>query len=260
MEDYIPEVAAGGDEVLPPQKEETINESTEPIAQETQAETHDQDEAPRAPNTRPSPKQSWKELRTQKEQAERERDEALRILRDIELQRQASQHAVPQEDDEIRLAPDELAEGKHLSKVDRKIKKLEEQIQQYHQKTAELTAEARLKAQYPDFDKVVSADNVKTLREEFPELAETLNANNNLYSKAVAAYTMIKKMGIHVEDVFQSERQQVQKNIAKPKVIASLSPQQGDSPLSKANAFANGLTPELQAALRKEMDEARRNL
>ena len=38
-----------------------------------------------------------------------------------------------------------------------------------------------------------------------------------------------------------------------------MSPQQGDSPLSRANAFANGLTPELRVQLIKEMEEARKN-
>jgi hypothetical protein len=41
--------------------------------------------------------------------------------------------------------------------------------------------------------------------------------------------------------------------------MASISPQQGDSPLTKANAFANGeLTPELKAQLWKETNQYRR--
>lgn len=39
-----------------------------------------------------------------------------------------------------------------------------------------------------------------------------------------------------------------------------LSPQQGDSPLSKANAFANGLTEDLKKQLQKEMFEARNQI
>ncbi len=50
----------------------------------------------------------------------------------------------------------------------------------------------------------------------------------------------------------------IQKNASKPKPLASVNPQQGDSPLSRANAFANGLTEELKDQLRKEMSESRR--
>jgi hypothetical protein len=56
-----------------------------------------------------------------------------------------------------------------------------------------------------------------------------------------------------------ADRAAAQKNASKPKPLASVSPQQGDSPLSRANAFANGLTPELQKQLRQEMEEARKN-
>ena len=253
---FIPEVSAGGDEVLPPQpaeqsEEQVIEEVSEQLAAapEPEVPTH----AAR------SPQQSWRDLRVAKEQAEAERDEAMRILRQIELQKHSPQPAAKEEED-IRLGPDELAEGKHLSQVDRKIKKLEEQLWQYQQKTTEMTAEATLRSKYPDFEKIVSNENIKQLKQDYPSIAETLSSNPNVYSKAEAAYQMIKKLGIHVEDVFQNERAQVQKNLAKPKPIASLSPQQGDSPMSKANAFANGLTPELQKQLLKEMSEARRNL
>ena len=60
-------------------------------------------------------------------------------------------------------------------------------------------------------------------------------------------------------DNYKTDRELAQKNASKPKPLASVSPQQGDSPLSRANAFANGLTNELKAQLRKEMEEARKN-
>jgi hypothetical protein len=44
------------------------------------------------------------------------------------------------------------------------------------------------------------------------------------------------------------------KNASKPKPLASVSPQQADSPLSKANAFANmPLSKEVKNQLHKEM-------
>jgi hypothetical protein len=57
-----------------------------------------------------------------------------------------------------------------------------------------------------------------------------------------------------------ADKLRAQKNAAKPKPLASVNPQQGDSPLSKANAFANGLTDDLKKQLRKEMEDARRSI
>ena len=86
------------------------------------------------------------------------------------------------------------------------------------------------------------------------------NSSNDLYSTAVSAYTMIKNLGIAPKgDDFMVQKAQAQKNAAKPKPLASVNPQQGESPLSKANAFANGLTDDLKAQLLKEMYAARRD-
>ena len=54
----------------------------------------------------------------------------------------------------------------------------------------------------------------------------------------------------------QNDKAKAVINAQKPRPLTSISPQQGDSPLSKANAFANGLTPELQAQLLKEMKQS----
>ena len=197
-------------------------------------------------------------LREKAEKLERERDEALKYIQSLQKPTQPQQQE--QDQDEITINDNDLVEGKHLSKITKKYKKLEEQLKQYQQQSSETVIETKLKTQFPDFDKVVSKDNVELLRATYPELAQTLNTSTDLYNKAVSAYTMIKKLGIHKEDTFQSDKALAQKNAAKPKPLASIAPQQGDSPLSRANAFANGLTDDLKAQLRKEMEDARRNL
>ena len=192
-------------------------------------------------------------LREKAERIERERDEAIRRLKEFEASRGSAA-----EEEDPRVGADDIVEGKHLSKYDKKIKKLEAELETQRQQAVMLAAEARLKAQYNDFDKVVSKDNIDKLRELYPEIASTLNTSTDLYATGVSAYTMIKKLGVHVEDEYQNEKAVALKNAAKPKPLTSISPQQGDSPLSKANAFANGLTDELKEQLRREMFEARR--
>ena len=197
-----------------------------------------------------------RERAEQADRLERERDELARKL--------AESQARPQQQEEnydLGLGENDLAEGKHLSKVQKEIVALKKELSQYKQQTAQQVTEARIKSQYPDFDNIVSQENIRALQQQFPEIANTLNSSTDLYSTAVSAYTMIKKLGIVKEPNYNTaEKQQAMKNMAKPKPLASLSPQQGDSPLSHANAFANGLTDDLKKQLAREMFAARNSI
>lgn len=227
--------------------------------QELKEEESSQAEAVIEEKTTEQPKntaqqESFKSLRQQKLRAEQERDE---LLRQLEANRDKTVTQEPEE--EVSIDADALVEGKHLSKVAKEIKKLKQELNQYKQQSALSATEIRLKQQYPDFDAIVSADNVSQLREQYPEIAASINANQDIYSKAVSAYTMIKKLGVAPEpDTYQDDKIKAQKNLAKPRPSISLSPQQGDSPLSKANAFAEGLTDDLKKQLWKEMNTIRK--
>ena len=204
---------------------------------------------------------NFKALKEKADRAERERDQLMRRLQEYEQARNNSNpaHHPVAEDSDLSIGADDLAEGKHLVKLNSKIKQMEQKLAQYEQYSSMSNAELRVKTEMPDYEKVVSEENIELLKTMAPELAESVAANPDLYSKAKAAYKLIKKFGIHVEDTFEKDRAIVAKNAAKPRPLTSLSPQQGDTPLSKANAFANGLTPELAAQLRREMEEATRN-
>lgn len=206
-----------------------------------------------APTEESSSARNFRQLREKAERAERERDEAMQYIRTM----QAQQQKPKDEDDD--LADDDLVERKHVDRiVDKKIRKYEEQLQQYQQ---EQQAQQILN-QYKDYHAVVSEDNVNTLINEYPEIADSLKANQDMKSKAIATYNIIKKLGLNnaaaAAQPYSQDIERIQKNAAKPKPLASVNPQQGDSPLSRANAFANGLTEELKDQLRKEMSESRR--
>jgi hypothetical protein len=233
------------------EKEETIQEQVEPATQESTSEVQQSAPAEEKPIDR-----NWKQLRDKAERLERERDEAIRYAQDLHKKQQPAQ----EEDNEVTINPDELVEGKHLSRVNKKIQKLEQEVQKYQKLSQESTVELQLRSQFPDFDKVVTQETLQTLRENDPELAESINYNPNLYNKAAAAYKAIKKMAIYKEDTYEPDRERAAKNAAKPKPLSTISPQQGDTPLSHANAFAQGLTDDLKKNLWKEMEEARKNL
>lgn len=198
---------------------------------------------------------NFKAMEQKMKRIERERDEAVRYA-----QENVKQVTAPDEPElEITIGADDLAEGKHVNAITNKIKRMEEKLKRYEQASTTLSAEAMLKAQYPDIEKVVTKENLDALREADPDFAEMLDTSSAFRAKAISAYKHIKKLGLYVEDTFMADREQAQKNASKPKPLASVSPQQGDSPLSRANAFANGLTRELQKKLLKEMAEARKN-
>jgi len=240
---------------MPPLPEEEVAEhAVEETAEQAPVEQQEKVEIPPAE----TPQQAnFRALRLEKERLERENLEAMKKLREYE-QAHSNKQQPEEEDLEINLGDDDLFEGKHYKKIQKQLKKQQEMLEQYQKQTRLTATEAKLKSQYTDFDKVVSEDNIRRLREAEPELSEAIASTSDVYSKAVSAYKMIKKLGIYVEDNYGADREIAKNNSLKPRPLASVSPQQGESPLTKANAFANGLTPELRAQLRKEMEECSR--
>jgi len=241
------------------------NSTSYVAAPEDEVEPEEVDTSPAYAAPEPEPesaaKKSFRELSAAKKKAERERDEYRQLLAEMQAARNPAPVAPVEEDDNFNLGDDDIAEGKHISKVDKraqnKIKALEQRLQKYERETAESRAETRLRTQYPDFDKVVSRENIELFAQAYPDVAQSLNANPDLFSKASSAYTMIKKFGIYQESPFSSEKAVALKNVAKPRPLASVAPQQGATPMSRANAFENGLTDDLRVQLRKEMEQSR---
>lgn len=242
---------------MPPLPEEEVEEVTpkkehevEEVTPEKQPE-FEQITPEKQPET---PQQiNFKALRAEKERLEREKEEALLKLKEYEKSKKIPDE---EEDLEINISDDDLFEGRHYKKLQKQLKKQEEILKQYQSQVQLTSTEAKLKAQYADFDKVVNEATISRLREEEPEIADAIASTSNMYSKAVSAYKMIKKLGIYVEDTYQQDKAIVRQNSLKPKTSASVSPQQGDTPLTKANSFADGLTPELKKQLWREMNDA----
>jgi hypothetical protein len=229
----VEEVAKTGLDVL-----SETPEAVEEVKEETQSEKYQQ--------------KHFKTLRDAKDKAERERDEALSILRQ---QYQPQQQVADEDQEEPDLAPDDIPEWRH---VEKKMKNMERRLQQYEQSNSQDIIYAKVKAQYPDFDSIVSRDNVEMLKDNHPEIAQTLNSSPDLYAKAISAYKLIKQFGISQNPSIELDKAKAQRNAAKPKSAATVSAQQGQSPLSRANAFEQGLTGDLKDQLLKEMAAARK--
>jgi len=248
--------------------QEQIEHIEETVQEETSVEETAEQEAPQEQPAQPKQQEplptssaqnemNVRRMREAKEKAERERDELFNRLETME--KKINPQPEPQQDAPIPYGADDLIEGKHLSQYERKLKNLEQQLQQYQKQTAETVVEAKIKTQYQDFESVVTKDNLDLLSETYPELASSMQSTPDLYTKAVTAYTLIKKLGIQPDQVYNPDQARVQINSTKPRPVASVAPQSGSSPLARANAFEGGLTDELKAALWKEMLEAKKN-
>lgn len=207
-----------------------------------------------------------KEAREREEQgrrkAERERDEAVRYIQSLQAQNKPLPNQMPVDEDELSISSDDFVEGKTVKRVYNEVRELKKQLKQYQQQSSESVAEAKLKAVYPDADQILSRDNIDAFSQRYPEMANTIyNSNGDSYSKMVSAYTMIKQMGIVQQpDLYTADKELAQRNAAKPRPLTSIAPQQGDSPMSRANAFANGFEQNSPEAKRlwKEMNELRK--
>jgi DNA repair exonuclease SbcCD ATPase subunit len=202
-----------------------------------------------------------RQLRKDRERFERERDDALKRLEESErryAQKNEKQSAEQEDDYNINVGADEFAEGKHLNKVVERINKMEQKLEAkmnaFHKQTQAATVENRIKVEYPDFDRVVSAENVEILKDRAPRLAQSIGDDKNEYNQAVAAYEAIMELGIAQKaPTVNRNVENIKKNMNKPRPASSVSPQNGDSPLTAANSFANGLTDEMKQEIYKRM-------
>jgi len=192
-------------------------------------------------------------LRAAKEKAEQERADMASQLE--ELQKSNVTRGPDREEKVPDYGDDDFVEGRVLK---REIDALKKQMAAHKTQTVADTDAVKLKNKYSDFDSVVSNENLKKLRELDPDTAETIALSNaSIYNRGSAAYKRIKELGIVVADNHVQGRDNAQANVNKPRPSNSVAPQQGDSPLTMANAFTSGpLTEEKKALLRKEMNEA----
>jgi hypothetical protein len=234
-----------------------INEQNE-VLQELDQPTADAQPESTQEATRQSEQQKhFRAIKEQKDRAERERDEAYRQLQ--ELQRSAQGQQQPEDtDDDFNIDPDALAEGKHLKKMHSQLKQLQTQLKKQQESQQQESVEIRLKSQYPDFDQVVSATNIATLKEKYPHFAQTIYTSSDLYSKSVTAYSLIKELGIEpMAQNARREEEQFEANKKRPKSAASLTGTRSDSPLAQAGSFNfdRPMKDDERKAMWKEMKE-----
>lgn len=249
---------------VPAEQQITMSEETEPIAD------FEGDEEPVAtPKKEDHP--NFRALRLAAERAERERDEALRILRERDLRdydRPAKRAQEPEPDD-VDLADDGYVEPKHIKKQQRELKSIRKELDDYKQKTAKELQEMMLYKQYPDIETVVSPENIAILRELKPAYARQLtdmHAKGDIYGTGELAYNYMKDLGIYKAQAkteakdYTADKMRVKVNAAKPRSSATVQSSYGaESPLARAQTLSGDLSAEdmrkhyaeMEAAIRK---------
>jgi len=220
------------------------------LPSEPEQEQDVQQEETQVPPSRPITDQeyNWAEARRRNSELERRLEQ-----QEAELRRLQSHNAPKEPEDELAtLADDDIITVKQHKQMAAKIaKQVAEDV--YRQKEA-LTIDDRLKSKFPDFDDVVTKDNIELLQQQEPELAQSLFAlAHDPYAQAAAAYKMLKKTGIGDMAKQQPQKAKALENSKKPVSVQSVTK---SSAIGEVHKFENGLTPELRKELWKEMQQA----
>lgn len=157
-------------------------------------------------------------------------------------------------EEEPSLAEDDLPTYGHVKKFhSKREKELEKRIEQrVEQKVRAELASTTLKLRYPDYDAIVTNENIELLKQQKPELALSLAHNPDPYAQAVAVYDALKMMGIGVVQKSSADKEKALKNAQKPLSVNAVAK---SSAIGQAHMFENGLTPELKSQLWKEMQD-----
>lgn len=219
-----------------------------------------------APATEP---ESVQEERTESVQEKKRRNdveynwaEARRNMQELgvqnrDLQAQLTkiqqQQVPPVEEDEI----DKMGDGDIVTKAQAKklAEKMARQIANDVIRQREIaTVDERLQLKFSDFADVVTKENIEILKQTEPELAMSLYHNPDPFAQGVAAYKLLKRVGVGESKNLSAEKEKALKNSQKPISVNTVT--KGSSALGNAHIFENGLTSELKAQLWKEMQQA----
>ena len=236
---------------MPDEEKESVEPATQPeVTQSTESdETHDvrQEEAKEVEQRkRNDVDYNWNEARRKMQELER------RAQDQDELIARLSRRDAPVEDDLSKLSKDDIITVEQHEKLTAKIaKQVAEEVHRQHEAS---TMEERLVNKYPDYNQVVTAENIEILKQTEPELALSLHSSgHNPYAQAVAAYKIMKKTGTGQPKPVSNERKRALENVQKPVSVQSVSKSGG---IENAHAFEGGLTPELRKQYYADMQRA----
>lgn len=225
-------------------EDESSTAAVEPEAEENVQAESPPKESPEAIN--------WKETRLALK-------EQQRLIKDLKAQldhRQQAPAPIKEEIDDLSsLAKDDLltrGQAERLAEL-----KARQIIEETFKKQHADTAEDRIKLKYPDFDDVMSEQNIEYLRKNKPSLVRSVLSNPDPYAQAEAAYELAMAF-CPQSDEAKENMKKIAENQAKP--ISSNSVKKSASALDQAQGYAKDkvLTKEGRSFYYEQMQEARK--
>lgn len=242
-------------ELLEQETDQELVDTSDETTQDTSSDESHHEESLEKPlkQEKKSPSSSWKELREKNERLERERDEALRIAYQFQLQQQSLQQQSfqPQKQQEIELDDDDIVDVKTLKAYNRQQQLRFEEQQRIHH---EMLAENKIMMEFPDYYQIVNSESIDKLNKSDPDIAYTLSQIPDFYKKARATYANIKKMKSYEpsEEEYVNDKISA-KNSSKPRPVNSINARKGASALEHASSFEVELTPERKQQIYEQM-------
>lgn len=171
----------------------------------------------------------------------RKMEQKMRQLeqQNYELLEEMKRAQAPKKQEEVdefsQLQADDLVTFGQVSKYTEKLaeKKARELLEQEFQKREKAQYPTQVKAQYKDYDQVVTTENIELLIKEDPELEDLIQKAKNPFERA---YKEIKKANFFREkQANRPSAEKIEENSKKPISSNSLGKQR---PLSQANAYS----------------------
>lgn len=170
---------------------------------------------------------NWRETR----QALREQQTLIKELKSqIEMRKESPE----QEDPLASLSHDDVltrAQAERLAEI-----KARQIVEETMKKQHNDTAEERIRLRYPDFDDVLTDQNIEYLRKTKPSLVRSVLTNSDAYSQAEAAYELAKAF-CPQNDEARENMKKIEENKQKP--ISSNAVKKTSSALDNAHAYTN---------------------
>jgi hypothetical protein len=192
---------------------------------------------------------NWKETRRKMQELERTAKEQAELINQLKSPPRAIQ-----EDELDKLGDDDIITKGQSKRLMRK--EAEEIARQIVIERENATVEDRLSMKFNDFSQVVTRENIELLKETEPELAKSLGKDTDQYNQSLAAYKLLKRLGIGAEEVSKEPVREKQKALANSQKPVSVNAVTKTSAIGNAHMFENGLTEELKKSLREEMARA----
>lgn len=195
---------------------------------------------------------NWNEARKRMRELERRAEEQDDLIQRLQGQREQQ----PLEDDLSKLSDDDIVTAKQAKIL---AKKMARQVAEETFKEREAaTVDERVKSKYPDFENVVTRESIELLKQQDPELAQSLYAlAQDPYAQAIAAYKMLRKQGIGEVATQHPSKARAIENAKKPVSVQAVGK---SSAIGNVSRFENGLSQDEKDALYLEMRECARRM